>query len=122
MELQEVLILALQTLLLLVAPVVVIVSLAGTLMAAIQAENIGLGVHFRALHLHPYYRDVMGLRRGLCPVAEAASDRLFSIPLYPGLTEADIRDVVAALTKVLSVARTHRFPVRDPEPFRPAAP
>ena len=79
-------------------------------MAAIQAENIGLGVHFRALHLHPYYRDHFGFRRGLCPVAEAASDRLFSIPLYPGLAAQDVRDVVAAIAKVLAVAREHPFP------------
>lgn len=78
-------------------------------MAAVQAENIGLGVHFRALHLHPYYRERFGFQRGLCPVAEAASDRLFSLPLYPGLTEADVRDVVGAVTKVLDVARQHPF-------------
>ncbi len=80
------------------------------IMAAIQAENIGLGVHFRALHLHPYYREVMGFRRGLCPAAEAASDRLFSLPLYPALAEADLADVVAAVRKVLRAAREHPFP------------
>jgi dTDP-4-amino-4,6-dideoxygalactose transaminase len=81
------------------------------IMAAIQAENIGLGIHFRALHLHPYYRDHLGFKRGICPVAEAASDRLFSIPLYPGLSAAELQDVVTALTKVLAVARAHRFPL-----------
>jgi dTDP-4-amino-4,6-dideoxygalactose transaminase len=85
-------------------------------MAAIQAENIGLGVHFRALHLHPYYRDRFGFRRGLCPAAEAASDRLFSLPLYPGLTDADVRDAVAAVRKVLAAARHHPFPIRDDTP------
>jgi dTDP-4-amino-4,6-dideoxygalactose transaminase len=79
------------------------------IMAAIQAENIGLGVHFRALHLHLYYRERFGFQRGLCPVAEAASDRIFSLPLYPGLAEADARDVVRAVAKVLTVARQHPF-------------
>jgi dTDP-4-amino-4,6-dideoxygalactose transaminase len=83
-------------------------------MAGVQAENIGLGVHFRALHLHPYYRDHFGFRPGLCPVAEAASDRLFSLPLYPGLTEADLRDAVAAVEKVLTVAREHPYVAKDP--------
>ena len=86
------------------------------IMAAIQAENIGLGVHFRALHLHPYYREHLGFRRGLCPVAEAASDRLFSLPLYPGLTDANLRDVVVALRKVLAVAREHPYPLRPDGP------
>lgn len=80
-------------------------------MAAIQAENVGLGVHFRAIHLHPYYRDRFGFRRGLCPVAEAASDRLFSLPLYPALTREDITDIVTAVSKVLAVAREEPFPV-----------
>ena len=83
------------------------------LMAAINAENIGLGVHFRALHLHPYYREHFGFRRGLCPVAEAASDRLFSLPLYPALSDADLCDAVAAVAKVLAVARECPFPARD---------
>jgi len=81
------------------------------IMAAIQAENIGLGVHFRAIHLHPYYREHLGFTRGLCPVAEEASDRLFSLPLYPSLTDDDIRDVVSALMKVLAVAR--KYPFKD---------
>jgi dTDP-4-amino-4,6-dideoxygalactose transaminase len=79
-------------------------------MGAIQAENIGLGVHFRALHLHPYYREHYGFSRGLCPTAEAASDRLFSLPLYPGLRDADLQDVVTAVAKVLTVARTLPYP------------
>jgi dTDP-4-amino-4,6-dideoxygalactose transaminase len=85
------------------------------IMGAIQAENIGLGVHFRALHLHPYYRDHFGFRRGLCPVAEMASDCLFSLPLYPGLTEVELHDVIAAVNKVLKVAR--RIPYNGREPF-----
>jgi len=84
------------------------------IMAAIQAENICLGVHFRALHLHPYYCDHFGFRRGLCPVAERASDCLFSLPLYPGLTEVDLHDVVAAVDKVVKVARENPYSVRDP--------
>jgi dTDP-4-amino-4,6-dideoxygalactose transaminase len=81
------------------------------IMAAIQAENIGLGVHFRALHLHPYYRDQLGFTRGLCPVAEAASDRLFSIPLYPGLTDGDLQDVAGAIRKILTAAREQPYPL-----------
>ena len=84
------------------------------ILAAIQAEQIGLGIHFRALHLHPYYRQRFGFAPGLCPVAEAASERLLSLPLYPGLTEADVTDVAAALRKVLAVARAEGFPGSGP--------
>ena len=38
-----------------------------TIMNAIQAENVGIGIHFRAVHLHPYYAETFGFRRGMCP-------------------------------------------------------
>jgi len=76
-----------------------------TVMNAIQAENIGIGVHFRAVHLHPYYVDTFGFRRGMFPNAEYYSDRTISLPLYPRMTDADVDDVVAAVRKVISYYR-----------------
>ncbi len=73
-----------------------------TIMNAIQAENVGIGVHFRAVHLHPYYVDTFGFRRGMFPNAEYYSDRTISLPLYPRMTDADVNDVVAAVRKVIS--------------------
>ena len=71
------------------------------IMDAIEAENIGVGVHFRAAHLHPYYQETYGFRRGDFPRAEYYSDRTISLPLYPKMTEADADDVVAAVRKVI---------------------
>jgi dTDP-4-amino-4,6-dideoxygalactose transaminase len=71
-------------------------------MNAIQAENIGIGVHFRAVHLHPYYVDTFGFTRGMFPNAEYYSDRTISLPLYPRMTDADADDVVAAVRKVIA--------------------
>jgi dTDP-4-amino-4,6-dideoxygalactose transaminase len=73
-----------------------------TIVAALRAENIGIGIHFRALHLHPFYRDAFGFVPGSCPVAEWASDRLLSLPLYPRMTRGDVEDVIAAVKKVLA--------------------
>ena len=73
-----------------------------TIMNAIQAENVGVGVHFRAVHLHPYYAETFGFRRGMCPNAEYYSDRTISLPLYPRMTDADADDVVAAVRKVIA--------------------
>ena len=70
-------------------------------MNAIQAENIGIGVHFRAVHLHPFYVDAYRFHRGMFPNAEYYSDRAISLPLYPRMTDADADDVVAAVRKVL---------------------
>jgi dTDP-4-amino-4,6-dideoxygalactose transaminase len=75
-------------------------------MRAIQKENVGVGVHFRAVHLHPYYAETFGFRPGLLPHAEAYSESTISLPLYPRMTEADVDDVIEAVQKV--VARYRR--------------
>jgi dTDP-4-amino-4,6-dideoxygalactose transaminase len=76
-----------------------------TIMNAIQAENVGIGVHFRAVHLHPFYADTFGFRRGMFPNAEYYSDRTISLPLYPRMTDADADDVIAAVRKVMAFYR-----------------
>ena len=73
-----------------------------TIMNAIQAENIGIGIHFRAVHLHPFYKETYGFRRGMFPRAEYYSDRTISLPLYPRMTDADADAVVAAVRKVIT--------------------
>jgi perosamine synthetase len=68
--------------------------------AALRAEGIGVNVHYVPVYWHPYYRD-RGYRRGLCPVAERAYERLLTLPLFPAMTDADVDDVVTAVAKVL---------------------
>ncbi len=72
------------------------------IMNAIQKENVGIGVHFRAVHLHPFYTGTFGFRRGMFPNAEYYSDRTISLPLYPRMTDRDADDVVAAVRKVIA--------------------
>jgi dTDP-4-amino-4,6-dideoxygalactose transaminase len=64
--------------------------------------RIGTGVHYTALHLHPYYSKTYGFRRGDFPNAEWIGDRTFSIPLSPAVSDEDADDVVRALRLVLS--------------------
>lgn len=64
-------------------------------------ENIGTGIHFTALHLHKYYKDTFGFKRGDFPNAEYISDRTISLPLSAGLSDSDIEDVISAVKKVL---------------------
>jgi dTDP-4-amino-4,6-dideoxygalactose transaminase len=49
------------------------------------------------LHLHPYYQKQWGYREGQFPVAEDYFERCVSIPLYPGMTEADADYVIENL-------------------------
>lgn len=68
--------------------------------AALRAENIGVNVHYIPVHLHPFYRERFGTGPGLCPVAEAAYERLISLPLFPRMSDQDVEGVIKAVTKV----------------------
>jgi len=66
----------------------------------LRAENVGATVHFIPIHFHPFYRKRLELEPGSLPVAEAAYERLVSLPLYPAMSDADADDVVEAVAKV----------------------
>ena len=67
--------------------------------------NIGTSVHFIPLHLHPFYRDTYQLAADDFPVALDAYRRVISLPIYPGMTDEDVEDVIAAVEKIIT---THR--------------
>ena len=71
------------------------------LLNALTERNIGTGVHYRGVHLHPFYRDKYGLEPGDFPVASEISERTLSLPLGPKVSDRDQDDVVAALAEVL---------------------
>lgn len=70
-------------------------------MRELKLRNIGTGLHFRAVHLQKYYKEVMGMRRGMLPNTEWNSDRMCSLPLFPEMTLDDVDDVVSAIKEVL---------------------
>jgi dTDP-4-amino-4,6-dideoxygalactose transaminase len=72
------------------------------LLNELTARRIGAGVHYRGVHLHPYYRDKYRLSRSDFPVATDISERTISLPLSPKVTETDQDDVVGVLTQLLS--------------------
>jgi dTDP-4-amino-4,6-dideoxygalactose transaminase len=71
------------------------------LLQALLAEGIGVGVHYRALPLHRFFREDLGFRAEAFPVATDASHRTLSLPMFPALAGAEIDQVVAALARIL---------------------
>jgi dTDP-4-amino-4,6-dideoxygalactose transaminase len=65
-------------------------------------RRIGTGVHYRALHTHPYYRDRWGFRPEQFPNAYTIGERTVSLPLAPKLTDSDVERVVRATREILS--------------------
>ncbi|OGG11311.1 UDP-4-amino-4,6-dideoxy-N-acetyl-beta-L-altrosamine transaminase [Candidatus Gottesmanbacteria bacterium RBG_13_45_10] len=74
---------------------------------ALGAENIGVGTHFIALHLHPYYRNKYGFKRGDYPNAEFISDRTISLPLSADMTDFDVESVIKATRKIFLFYTAH---------------
>lgn len=72
---------------------------------ALHKENIGAGIHYISLHLHPFYQKTYGYRRGDFPKAEFISDRTFSLPFSAKLTDQDVEDVIDAVKKILNYYR-----------------
>ncbi len=71
----------------------------------LKSENIGTTVNFIPVHKHPYYRDALGFRAQDFPVAERVYPAIFTLPLYPRMTDGDVDDVVAAIEKLLRHTR-----------------
>ena len=77
------------------------------MMSALKAENVGTGIHWQGLFGFSFYRDFFakhpeGLPEDGIPHATRATENLMSLPLWPGMTEDDVLDVVAALKRVLA--------------------
>lgn len=66
-----------------------------------RSHGIGVNVHYLPVHLHPYYQRVLGTRPGLCPVAEQAYHSILSLPMFPGLTDADLNRICETLSAAL---------------------
>jgi dTDP-4-amino-4,6-dideoxygalactose transaminase len=67
---------------------------------ALRQKGIGVNVHYIPVHTQPYYR-ALGFAEGDYPEAERYYREAISLPLYPGLAEAEQDQVVAALRETL---------------------
>jgi dTDP-4-amino-4,6-dideoxygalactose transaminase len=71
----------------------------------LRVMNIGSSVHFIPVHLHPYYRDKYGYQPEDYPIAYHEYLRCISLPLSPRLSDADIDDVIDAVTSIVERQR-----------------
>ena len=67
------------------------------------ANNIGVGVHYRAIPEHPYYRERFGWKPADYPVAMRTGRSTVSLPLSVGLSDSDVEDVIEAVKRSCDV-------------------
>ncbi len=72
----------------------------GEFMQKMLDVKIGLGYHYRAIHLFTLYRE-RGFKEGMFPIAERVGKQIVTLPLFPAMTNADVERVVSAVKSCL---------------------
>ena len=75
---------------------------------ALRQENIEVNVHYIPVHMHPYYQRRFGYGGGEYPVAESAYESLITLPMFDSMSQADVENVVEAVSKVVGYYRKER--------------
>ena len=70
------------------------VTLRDALATSLREHGVGTSVHFKPLHLFPYYQERLGVKPGQFPVAERCFAETLSLPIYPDLSDSDVDRVV----------------------------
>lgn len=71
-------------------------------LTAIQAQGIGVGVHYLSIPEHPYYQEHYAWRPEEYPNAMRIGRETVSLPLSPKLTDQDVADVIEAVRRVVA--------------------
>jgi UDP-sulfoquinovose synthase len=68
----------------------------------LERQGIGSSVHFTPIHLTAYIGERMAFQRGDFPVSEDTFSRVLSLPLYAGMSDADVARVIGAVSSLVS--------------------
>lgn len=74
-------------------------------MHELQQCGIGTSVHWMPLHMHPYYRETYGYKTDDLPVASKLFPEVVSLPIYPTMSEADVKYVCDSIKRILLSGR-----------------
>lgn len=69
--------------------------------AELQKQGIGVQVHYIPLNLQPYYQKTFGCKPGDFPVAENYYQRAITLPLFPKMTPAEVKKVIATVKTIV---------------------
>lgn len=68
---------------------------------ALAAEKICCNVHYIPVYYFPYYQK-LGYKKGICPNAESLYEEIISLPLYYGMTNQDVEDVILGVKRIVN--------------------
>ena len=64
----------------------------------LRKEGLGVQVHYIPVYLQPFYKN-LGFQKGLCPVSEDFYQKEISIPMYPSMTDNDLKYAIEKIYK-----------------------
>ncbi|UKP00006.1 DegT/DnrJ/EryC1/StrS family aminotransferase [Nostoc sp. UHCC 0870] len=83
------------------------------LQTELTKAGIQTGIHYPIpCHLQPAFTN-LGYKNGDFPQAEKLAQQILSLPMYPGLSHSQAREVVAAITSVISEVATKPAPTTE---------
>lgn len=94
-------------------------SLRDHLMESLRSRGIECAAYFPVIHRQPYFREYCGAPRYSLARAESAADRCLALPFFPGMSEAQVAQVCAAVREILEEAQRDAKP--DQAAFAAAA-
>lgn len=74
----------------------------------LRERGVGCSVHWRPLHLHPYYRETFGWQPNQFPCASHEWERLISLPLFPSMRPEEVGHVIAVTIDLCRQYRVSR--------------
>jgi dTDP-4-amino-4,6-dideoxygalactose transaminase len=84
-------------------------------MRELLRRNIGASVHFIPVPLHSAYAELAARPENQCPRALALYSRLISLPLYPAMSESQIRYIAESVKEIVNSHRIGRRAERKPD-------
>ncbi len=85
-------------------PIFVGATRRGKIMDRLAAAGVETVINYPAIHLFSLYRKELGYARGDFPVAESIASRTISLPLYPKLTDREVRYVIHTVKEAFSLS------------------
>lgn len=71
-------------------------------MQELRDRGIGTQVHYIPVPTQPFYKETYGYKDGDYPIAEKYYEQELSLPLYPGLSDEDVKSVIKAVKEVIA--------------------